>query len=423
MKPIIRIQGLGKRYRIGERRPYGNLRESITNTLTGSLNALRSLGRNGNGPAPAEDAHVWALRDLSLDVVPGEVLGVIGRNGAGKSTLLKILSRITEPTTGRVDLYGRVGSLLEVGTGFHPELTGRENVFLNAVILGMRRSEIERKFDDIVAFAEVEQFIDTPVKHYSSGMYVRLAFSVAAHLLPDILVVDEVLAVGDARFWTKSVRRMRELSQRGMTILLVTHNMWLVQTVCSKAICLDNGRIVDHGEPRTVIGHYQQTSDNTTATPASARLADDQIKLVAAQIFPESRWASKDEALPDSGLRIQMVVDAPSGETLRLFIRLTSPDALPFFSVYSDAIHVPSTGTVDVEAIIPKLMLMPGEYRVWTGVCPEHGDDEVIDQTSFPLKITTKGDRPPSFNLMWNEAKWCLRSTKQQSEFCTDHAP
>jgi lipopolysaccharide transport system ATP-binding protein len=257
MKPIIRIQGLGKRYRIGERVRYGNLRESITNSLIGSVRTLRSLAaRRGSEQAMAKDGHIWALRDVSLDIMPGEVVGVIGRNGAGKSTLLKILSRITEPTTGRVDLYGRVGSLLEVGTGFHPELTGRENIYLSAAILGMRRAEINRKFDEIVAFAEVERFIDTPVKHYSSGMYVRLAFAVAAHLEPEILLVDEVLAVGDAAFQKKCLGKMGDVARGGRTVLFVSHNTPSIEALCDSCVLLQNGWLEAKGPASELIQRY-----------------------------------------------------------------------------------------------------------------------------------------------------------------------
>src|SRR5271166_2112108 len=212
MKPIIRVENLGKQYRIGQRAaPYATIRESLVQAAVSPINRLRrALDRNGNGSADCE-RHIWALKDVSFEVKPGEVVGIIGRNGAGKSTLLKILSRVTEPTEGKVDLYGRVGSLLEVGTGFHPELTGRENIYLNGAILGMKRAEIARKFDEIVAFAEVERFLDTPVKHYSSGMHMRLAFAVAAHLEPQILIVDEVLAVGDAAFRRKCLGKMESM--------------------------------------------------------------------------------------------------------------------------------------------------------------------------------------------------------------------
>src|SRR4051812_13578022 len=217
MRPIIRVQNLSKQYAIGARaESYTTLRESLVRAARTPFDLVGRLKGHAQNT-------FWALDDVNFDVMPGEVIGIIGRNGAGKSTLLKVLSRITEPTTGHVELYGRVGSLLEVGTGFHPELTGRENIFLNGTILGMRRTEIFRKFDDITAFAESEKFIDTPVKHYSSGMYTRLAFAVAAHLNPEILIVDEVLAVGDASFQQRCLGKIGEVAQSGRTVLLVSH--------------------------------------------------------------------------------------------------------------------------------------------------------------------------------------------------------
>src|SRR5947199_2888083 len=228
----IKVEGLGKRYRIGaNQQAYKTLKEKLNATAAAPFRAARHLlTGNGNGHSQSairnlKSETIWALKDVSFEIKRGEVVGIVGRNGAGKSTLLKILSRITEPTEGCADIYGRVGSLLEVGTGFHPELTGRENIYLNGTILGMKRIEIERKFDEIVAFAEIEKFIDTPVKHYSSGMYVRLAFAVAAHLEPEILVVDEVLAVGDVDFQEKCLGRMGEVAHRGTTVLFVSHNM------------------------------------------------------------------------------------------------------------------------------------------------------------------------------------------------------
>src|SRR6266498_47444 len=227
MTPIIKVHDLGKRYQIGAREEaYETLREAIVGVVR---SPLQRFGRNRS----AADV-VWALRGVNFEVEPGEVVGIIGRNGAGKSTLLKILSRITKPTSGTVDLYGRVGSLLEVGTGFHPELTGRENIYLNGAILGMPRAEIRRKFDEIVEFAEIDKFLDTPVKRYSSGMYVRLAFAVAAHLEPEILIVDEVLAVGDAAFQKKCLGKMRDVTREGRTVLFVSHNMAAIQGLCSK---------------------------------------------------------------------------------------------------------------------------------------------------------------------------------------------
>ncbi len=253
MHPALRVDHLGKRYRIlhaGMPGGYRTLREDLTRLASAPFRRLR----RGDGTGRSEN--FWALQDVSFEVPPGEIVGIIGRNGAGKSTLLKILSRITEPTTGRVRLRGRVASLLEVGTGFHPELTGRENVFLNGTILGMSRAEVRRKFDEIVAFAEVERFLDTPVKRYSSGMYVRLAFAVAAHLEPEILLVDEVLAVGDAAFQRKCLGKMGDVAGSGRTIVLVSHNMSAIETLSSQCIWLDRGRLMRAGSPREVIDAY-----------------------------------------------------------------------------------------------------------------------------------------------------------------------
>jgi len=249
---IIKVEGLGKSYRLRhmqEGRRYVALRDVITESCKRLLRPSSFVSR------PASE-QFWALKDVSFEVKPGEVIGVIGRNGAGKSTLLKILSRITQPSRGRIRVRGRVASLLEVGTGFHPELTGRENIFLNGAILGMSRIEIRQKFDEIVAFSDVEKFLDTPVKHYSSGMYVRLAFAVAAHLEPEILVVDEVLAVGDVEFQRKCLGKMGAVAQSGRTVLFVSHNMASVQRLCSKCFLLDQGKVIDAGLPSDIIMTY-----------------------------------------------------------------------------------------------------------------------------------------------------------------------
>ena len=244
----IRVEHLGKRYRIGERERYRALRDTLADAVKAPLRRLRSP----RSPRVVDNT-IWALRDVSLEVAPGEVLGVIGHNGAGKSTLLKILSRITEPTEGRAEVRGRVGSLLEVGTGFHPELTGRENIYLNGAILGMKRSEITRRFDEMVAFAGVERFIDTPVKRYSSGMYLRLAFAVAAHLEPEILLVDEVLAVGDAAFQKKCLGRMSDVAREGRTVLFVSHNLPSIENLCQRVVVVDGGRIAEPSRNRRSI--------------------------------------------------------------------------------------------------------------------------------------------------------------------------
>jgi len=255
----LRVQGLGKRYRLGQREPYRALRDSLTEMLYAPLRALRPARRQLEAPRVPRSqpsGTFWALQDVSFEVKRGEVVGVIGRNGAGKSTLLKILARITDPTTGTAEIHGRVGSLLEVGTGFHPELTGRENIYLNGAILGMKKAEIERNFDEIVAFAEIERFLDTPVKFYSSGMYVGLAFGVAAHLEPEILIVDEVLAVGDAGFQRKCLAKMGDVATEGRTILFVSHNMQAVSQLTSRCIVLANGKRAFDGPTSDGISKY-----------------------------------------------------------------------------------------------------------------------------------------------------------------------
>jgi lipopolysaccharide transport system ATP-binding protein len=259
MKPIISVQNLSKQYRIGTRRAsYATLKESLAGALRSPFKRAVALNGGSSGD------RVWALKDISFEVMPGEVVGIIGRNGAGKSTLLKMLSRITEPTSGRIELYGRVGSLLEVGTGFHPELTGRENVYLNGAVLGMGRCEIDRKFDEIVAFAEIEKFLDTPVKRYSSGMYMRLAFAVAAHLDPEILIVDEVLAVGDAAFQKKCLGKMEDVRKQGRTVLFVSHQLAAIDKICSRAIMLRSGRVNFDGGTKSALNHYLKDLESNT---------------------------------------------------------------------------------------------------------------------------------------------------------------
>ena len=264
MSSMIEVTNLGKKYIIAHSQPgrsnYRRFSEDLAAAFTWPLRALRAM-RNGAPARRATTEDFWALRDVEFEVQQGEVVGIIGRNGAGKSTLLKILSRITEPTTGRIELDGRVASLLEVGTGFHPELTGRENIFLNGAILGMTKAEIKRKFDEIVAFAEVEKFLDTPVKRYTSGMYVRLAFAVAAHLEPEILIVDEVLAVGDAEFQKKCLGKMSDVARGGRTVLFVSHNMNAVESLCRKAMLLVNGRLDLYGDDvrQIITGYFQRT--------------------------------------------------------------------------------------------------------------------------------------------------------------------
>ena len=281
--PAIRIEGLGKEYRIGGRpERYRALRDSVAAAVAAPWKRLSSVLRGESSVLAAKT--FWALRDVSFEIQSGEVVGIIGRNGAGKSTLLKILSRVTEPTVGYADIAGRVGSLLEVGTGFHPELTGRENIYLNGAILGMSRHEIARKFDEIVAFSEIEPFIDTMVKHYSSGMYMRLAFAVAAHLEPEILLIDEVLAVGDLEFQKKCLGKMEDVGRLGRTVMFVSHNMSAVTRLCSRAVLLDQGRVVTAGPTPAVVAAYVFKGYGTLAErrweDESRAPGDDTIRLL-----------------------------------------------------------------------------------------------------------------------------------------------
>jgi lipopolysaccharide transport system ATP-binding protein len=278
---VIHGEGLGKSYKRGALQQSTLLRDHLSRILKSPLSVFRR----------PKDETFWALEDVSLEVREGEVLGLIGRNGAGKTTLLKILSRITKPTTGWAEIHGRVGSLLEVGTGFHPELTGRENTFLSGAILGMGKSEIRRKFDEIVAFAELEKFIDTPVKHYSSGMYVRLAFAVAAHLEPEILLVDEVLAVGDASFQKKCLGKMGDVAKTGRTIIFVSHNMTAMRRLATRGIWLEGGQIAETGPAVNVVDHYLQknTDSNLESVWEDERAApgDDRVRLHSVRVMPE----------------------------------------------------------------------------------------------------------------------------------------
>lgn len=291
-EPVVRVRDLAKRYRIGERHRPNQLREVLTSAASAPFRRLRGAS---NGTAPSDADVLWALNGVTFDVGQGEVLGLIGRNGAGKSTLLKILTRITEPTRGYAEIEGRVSSLLEVGTGFHPELTGRENIQLNGAILGMRQGEVRRKFTEIVEFAELNRFIDTPVKYYSSGMYTRLAFSVAAHLEPDVLIIDEVLAVGDASFQAKCLGKMNDVAKSGRTILFVSHNMTAVQALCNRAIWIDQGQIVENGEVRGIIARYLQT----TAPEQTERTWDEVESAPGTSSVRLSRVAVR--ALPEDG--------------------------------------------------------------------------------------------------------------------------
>jgi lipopolysaccharide transport system ATP-binding protein len=373
MPPAIRVVQLGKRYRLGEqqRAGYHTLRESLVGLASGALRRLRQ-------PAASPPSEFWALSDINLEIRHGEVVGLVGRNGAGKSTLLKILSRIIKPTTGRAELRGRVGSLLEVGTGFHPELTGRENVYLNGAILGMSRREISRKFDEIVAFAEVDRFLDTPVKRYSSGMYVRLAFAVAAHLEPEILVVDEVLAVGDQRFQKKCLGKMNEVSRHGRTVLFVSHNIAALVNLCSRAVLIDQGRVVADGEPRSVTQQYLSTEAEAShgdcdlsARPRRGGLPLIQkLRLFNAAGQLASRIACGEALTVEFDLDLPQPLAEPNlgvgfdnhwGQRICTVANFLSPDELPL-------LH----GTCRVRCRIAELPLVPGTYTLTLNAGTSH---------------------------------------------------
>ena len=326
----IRVEELSKLYYIGKKQErYKTLRDTIADAFVSPFRRAGKLLKGQNTGAAELDETIWALKDISFEIKQGEVVGIIGRNGAGKSTLLKILSRITEPTNGFAEIHGRVGSLLEVGTGFHTELTGRENIYLNGSIIGMKRTEINRKFDEIVAFAEVEKFIDTPVKHYSSGMYLRLAFAVAAHLEPEILLVDEVLAVGDARFQKKCLNKMEDVGQEGRTVLFVSHSMPSITRLCKRAILFDEGNLIKDGQAYKVISSYLNFGFGTTAMrewtdPAKAP-GSEVVRLSAVRVQTEDD-------------RITDVVDIRQAIRLEMEYEVFQPGhiLLPNFNVYND---------------------------------------------------------------------------------------
>jgi lipopolysaccharide transport system ATP-binding protein len=361
MAVAIETNELGKRYRLGlHKRGYGTLREAISG-------AFRKPEKESDYDGPE---FLWALRDLSLTIREGEVVGLLGHNGAGKSTLLKILSRITEPTSGYVDVTGRVGSLLEVGTGFHPELTGRENIFLNGAILGMRRAEIRTRFDEIVEFAEIERFLDTPVKRYSSGMSVRLAFAVAAHLEPEILLVDEVLAVGDAAFQRKSLGKMTEVASQGRTVVFVSHNLAIIQALCERGILLERGEVVTDGPVKATIDRYLTNLEQAASSDLLERSDRDRRgyrDTMIRQLGIQSPGGPADVIV--SGQPATIAVEVTE-EVPALECRLTIADSLgqPVTTMDSEISaptdrRTPGDG-LRLECDLASLALLPGRYRI-----------------------------------------------------------
>jgi lipopolysaccharide transport system ATP-binding protein len=373
---MICANALGKRYRIGRRQTgYRTLRESFANLAGAPARVIRTAVRRENRQPPENS--IWALRDLEFEIRKGEIVGVIGRNGAGKSTLLKVLSRITEPTTGRVELRGRVGSLLEVGTGFHPELSGRENIYLNGAILGMRRAEIDRRFDEIVAFAEVDRFLDTPVKRYSSGMFVRLAFAVAAHLETEILLVDEVLSVGDVAFQRRSIGRMEQVASSGTTVVFVSHNLAAVRTFCTRAILLQHGRLQADGKTTDVTREYLDQGDGRQAIrrwdDQSTAPGGDEFRLRAIGVSVDGNTTGAVLVEQSFEIRVDYTVYEPLTK-MRLCIQLLSEDG----TVVLQSSEQPDRGSAEKP---------PGKY---TSICrvPQH----LLNEGFF--RVTVSADVP-----------------------------
>jgi len=397
----VRAEGLGKRYRIGKMLPYKTLRDS----LAGAISAPFRRTTRGPEASPAGNGDqniLWALKDISFEVGVGEVVGLIGRNGAGKSTLLKILSRITEPTEGFAELYGRVGSLLEVGTGFHPELTGRENVFLNGAILGMKRAEIERKFDEIVAFAETEKFLDTPVKHYSSGMFMRLGFAVAAHLDPEILLVDEVLAVGDVAFQRKCMDKIRDVARGGRTVLFVSHRMNSVRTLCSRSVWLDAGQVRMAGLTADVVNAYE-----ASLTMADPRRRGGPGAHVEAQFrgweIVEPRTEQPHVLESHGPLSVKIVVDvyAPVRHGVHA-ITLWNTDGILIWGWATDGLDL-EPGAHAFICDLPGLPLKPGPYSWRVGL---YSDGRVLDRWEcvphMVIATAALGDRRDEWSGLLN---------------------
>ncbi len=418
MIPIVQVENLSKQYQLGSRvAAYATLRESLANAVRAPFNGLRRQG--------ASTGSIWALKDVSFEVQPGEVLGVIGRNGAGKSTLLKILSRITEPTTGKVKLYGRVGSLLEVGTGFHSELSGRENIFLNGSLLGMTRSEIRAKFDEIVAFSEVEKFIDTPVKRYSSGMYVRLAFAVAAHLDPEILILDEVLSVGDASFQKKCLGKMNEVSKDGRTVIFVSHNMGTIVRICSRCILIEGGRIAADGPVDSAVRSYLETSaqhEGACSFPIEPAKAAQFTKL--GLLTREGDATASFDYRFEITVTAEYVVRQPIPQGL-LGIRVSTADGLPIFSSHHIDKLDPETaaaalapGAYRTQLTIPGNLLLPGSYVLTTGIVDANMRliDMQEDVLSFDVAATGNPQaRKSSVNGLINlDLPWQIQSLDEE---------
>jgi homopolymeric O-antigen transport system ATP-binding protein len=444
----IKVEGLGKRYRIGaNQEAYRTLREKLNETALAPFRAAKHLlTRNGNGAGQrakgkeqsgdngsspvalcplrsraSRDNTFWALKNISFEIKAGEVVGIIGRNGAGKSTLLKILSRITEPTEGYADIHGRIASLLEVGTGFHPELTGRENIYLNGSILGMKRAEIKRKFDEMVAFAEIDKFIDTPVKHYSSGMYVRLAFAVAAHLDPEILLVDEVLAVGDAAFQKKCLGKMGDVAKQGRTVLFVSHNMQSIAALCEECILLSGGTIKAKGPAQRVIqGYLEEATFEAARTVdfSSPNIRRDgtgssrfiQLELIGNAGVPTSSFEVGERFEISFKCEVHKLI--PS-QFYQIHIRALGGTPIYHWVDFDDSFSAAGKPGLDsVSVKLDQLRLYPGKYVVSLMVCDRYGtaydfieDAAIFDVTAGSL-VPLARQFFPHLGLIHEVPKW-----------------
>jgi len=418
----LRVEGLGKMYRIGGKQErYATLRDTLTDAVSAPFKRARSLIRGEAYGAAGLKEEIWALKDVSFEVKHGEVVGIIGRNGAGKSTLLKILSRITEPTEGYADVYGRVGSLLEVGTGFHPELTGRENIYLNGAILGMSRAEIDRKFDEIVAFAEIEKFIDTPVKHYSSGMGLRLGFAVAAHLEPEILVVDEVLAVGDAQFQKKCLGKMGEVAGEGRTVLFVSHNMAAVQNLCMRAIILQHGKLECEGMTEVVIERYLRNVENAGNVLGLSEISEcrkpGSVPVIQYVRLLNEKGQLCSEFLPSQRITIELGLRYHT-EVNGAYVGIGVNDWLGrrVFTVTTQfqGFELPKFGeNVIVTCCLPETNLFPGSYRLKIVFGSRVKDiDTITDLRGFtilPEDIYATGQFPRADQgIFLVHPQWCV---------------
>ncbi len=386
---VIRVENLGKKYAIDHQQPerYTSLRDVIANQIKSLTHRLTRYPHAGKPFVAREE--FWALKDISFEIKQGDRVGVIGRNGAGKSTLLKILSRITEPTRGRATIKGRVASLLEVGTGFHPELTGRENIYLNGAILGMGKAEIKQKFDEIVAFAEVEKFLDTPVKRYSSGMYVRLAFAVAAHLEPEILVVDEVLAVGDLQFQEKCLGKMNQVAESGRTVFFVSHNMGAIKALCKQALLLELGQIKSHGASQDVVLDYIKLfSDRTTTGQIDRRQhvqGNSKVTIEKVELCDRNQVA-KTSFLIGESFTIQLTYDVHEELEGSFWILISSLEGAVILSSFQKDNYAPVNLTSDgvVSIHINSTQFLPGSYLISAGLFSK---TEIIDWTEHVMRF------------------------------------